>query len=192
MKKTILVFALIIMIFSLSAVIAGAEKSEAAQDNYIYGSELNDGVYNISVKSSSSMFRIINCDLNVSDGEMTAELTLSGKGYEKLFMGTGDEALKSDDESFIHFTENSEGKYIYTVPVEALDKEIDCAAWSIKKQKWYDRVLVFESDGLPEDAFAKDSKLPYAAAGAAAFLAAGFIVIIIVTAVNKKKHTRPE
>ena len=31
------------------------------------------------------------------------------------------------------------------MPVEALDQEIDCSAFSKKKEKWYDRVLVFRA-----------------------------------------------
>lgn len=118
----------------------------------LYAEDLNEGTYSISVKSSSSMFRIVNCELKVAGEKMTAEMTLSGKGYEKLFMGTGEEALSASDDSCIYFKENSDGKYTYTVPVEALDKSIDCAAWSIKKQKWYDRELVFQSETLPDGA----------------------------------------
>ena len=46
-------------------------------------------------------------------------------------------------------------KYTYQVPVDALDQEIDCAAWSIRKEKWYDRTLVFRADSLPTGAFAR-------------------------------------
>ncbi len=31
-------------------------------------------------------------------------------------------------------------------------RTIDCAAWSIRKEKWYDRVLVFESALIPAEA----------------------------------------
>ena len=108
--------------------------AKAEENSYIYVENLNEGVYNIDVKSSSSMFKIVNCDLNVSDGEMTAVMTLSGTGYEKLFMGTGEDAINVSDEEYIYFVEDSEGKYTYTVPVKALDMDIDCAAWSIRKQ----------------------------------------------------------
>ena len=39
-------------------------------------------------------------------------------------------------------------KYTYTVPVEALDKGINVAAYSTKNKIWYDRVLTFHSDSL--------------------------------------------
>ena len=52
----------------------------------------------------------------------------------------------------IPFEEDADGSHHFTVPVEALDKELDCAAFSKKKEKWYDRVLVFRADSLPADA----------------------------------------
>lgn len=118
----------------------------------IYGFDVKDGVYSIEVESSSSMFRVVEAELTVKNGEMEAALTLSGKGYLKLFLGTGEEAAASDEESYIGFTENAEGMYTYTVPVEALDKGIPCAAFSKRKQKWYDRVILFDASTLPEDA----------------------------------------
>lgn len=118
----------------------------------IYGTEVNDGTYAIEVASSSSMFRIIACELTVKDGEMTAVMTMSGDGYERLFMGTGEEAVEASEDDYIYYEKDSEGKQTYEVPVEALDMGIDCAAWSKKKEKWYDRTLVFEAASLPQEA----------------------------------------
>ncbi len=115
--------------------------------------QLSDGTYNVEVSSSSSMFRIINADLTVENGAMTAVLTLSGTGYLKLFMGTGEEALASTDDDCVFYVEDSEGKYTYEIPIETLDQEFDCAAWSIRKEKWYDRILVVDSTTIPEDAW---------------------------------------
>lgn len=123
----------------------------------VYGTELEDGVYTVAVDSSSSMFRIVDCQLTVEGGEMTATLTLSGDGYLKLFMGTGLEAAEAPQEEHISYVENEEGVQTYTVPVEALDMGIDCAAFSRRKEKWYDRVLVFRADSLPEEAFREGS-----------------------------------
>ena len=115
-------------------------------------SELRDGVYQIQVDSSSSMFRIEACELTVKDGSMTADMKMGGTGYLKLYMGTGEEAAKAPEENMIPFEEAADGSHHFTVPVEALDKELDCAAFSKKKEKWYDRVLVFRADSLPADA----------------------------------------
>lgn len=119
----------------------------------IYGRDVKDGTYAIKVESSSSMFRVVEAALTVTDGQMEAVLTLSGKSYLWLYMGTGEEAAKINDTSaYIGFQEDADGMYTYTVPVEALDKGINCAAFSKNKEKWYDRVLLFDASTLPEDA----------------------------------------
>lgn len=116
----------------------------------IYAQNLEDGKYYIDVSSSSSMFRAVSTVLTVEDGKITAEMTLSAQGYLKLFLGTKEAAEEADDEDFYYFNENEDGSYSYTFPVEALNQELDCAAYSIRREKWYDRVLVFEADSLRE------------------------------------------
>ena len=116
------------------------------------GSQIKDGVYSITVESSSSMFRIVDAQLTVTNGTMICVITMSGQGYGKLYMGTGEEALADVEESYISFVLDAAGAKTFAVPVCALNTDIDCAAWSIKKEKWYDRVLVFNSDAIPADA----------------------------------------
>lgn len=118
----------------------------------VYGAQILDGVYPIEVSSSSSMFRIVDAQLTVAGEAMTAVLTLSGTGYEKLYMGTGEQALQDTDDKCMYFVEDGEGNYTYEVPVAALDMELDCAAWSFRKETWYDRMLVFQSALIPADA----------------------------------------
>ena len=120
----------------------------------VLASELRDGVYQIQVDSSSSMFRIEACELTVKDGSMTADMKMGGTGYLKLYMGTGEEAAKAPEEKMSPVEEAADGSQHFTVPVEALDKELDCAAFSKKKEKWYDRTILFRADSLPMDAFA--------------------------------------
>ena len=118
----------------------------------VYGKDIQDGTYSIEVESSSTMFKIADCQLTVEEDEMTAVMTLGGTGYLKLFMGTGEEAVEASQEEYIPYVENEEGQYTYEVPVEALDRGIDCAAFSKHKEKWYDRTPVFKSASLPQDA----------------------------------------
>ena len=107
-----------------------------------------NGIYSMDVTSSSSMFKVVDCILTAKDGKMSAVLTLSGTGYGYLYMGTKEEAASADQSSWIPYQVNKEGKYTYTVPVEALDKEIAVAAYSIKKGIWYDRMLTFQSETM--------------------------------------------
>lgn len=118
----------------------------------IYGKDVADGVYEVEVECSSSMFPIEEAELTVKDGEMTAVLTMGGTGYLKVFMGTGKEAAASDLSEYIDFVENEDGKHTFTIPVEALDAPIDCAAFSKNKEKWYDRSILFLAESLPEGA----------------------------------------
>lgn len=117
----------------------------------VYADSLNDGEYSITVDSSSSMFTVTDCTLTVADGKMTARMTMGGTGYLYVFMGKGENAT---EDGYIPFEENSDGTHSFTVPVEGLDMGIDCAAFSRKKEKWYDRTLLFRADSLPAEAFA--------------------------------------
>lgn len=119
----------------------------------VYAGELKDGTYEIKVDSSSSMFNITDCLLTVEDGAMSAVMTMSGKGYLKVFMGTGEEAETASEADFIPYAEAEDGSHTFEVPVEALDMGIDCAAFSKNKKQWYDRTLVFRADSLPAEAF---------------------------------------
>lgn len=142
-----------------------AVPSQVGEANMIpvEGDQVKNGVYSVEVESSSSMFRIVNAELTVQDGNMNAVITLSGKGYLKLFMGTGEEAVEAQDTEYIGYIEDAEGRYTYMMPVAALNKELDCAAFSKKKEKWYDRKILFDAASLPADALlvelpSKDTK----------------------------------
>ena len=119
---------------------------------------VKEGEYEIAVDSSSSMFRIASCKLTVADGRMTAALTINSKSYEYLYAGTAEQAAQADAAQYIA-PEETDGGCIFTFPVEALDQETDCAAFSHKKQLWYARKLVFRADSLPEDALPEQEKV---------------------------------
>lgn len=121
----------------------------------VYGDSIKDGVYDVTVDSSSSMFNIESCRLTVADGKMSAVMTMGGTGYLYLYMGTAEEAAAASEADYISFVENAEGQHTFEVPVEALDAGINCAAFSKKKEMWYDRQLCFRADSLPMDAIAE-------------------------------------
>ena len=121
----------------------------------VASSGLVPGTYAVKVDSSSSMFRITDCELTVPEGDadMQAFLTMSGSSYLYLFPGTAEEAAAADASEYIEAGENAEGKNTFLFPVEALDFGIPCAAFSKNKEMWYDRTLVFRADSLPLSAF---------------------------------------
>lgn len=107
-----------------------------------------DGTYSIEVETGAAMFKVVDCKLTVKNGLMSAVITLSGTGYDYLYMGTGADAEKADCKSWVPYVVDANGKYTYTIPVEALDKEIAVASHSIKKNQWYARTLTFKYDTL--------------------------------------------
>lgn len=131
---------------------AGSEEVGVEGMTPIYGTDIVDGVYEVTVESSSPMFSVEKAALTVENGSMTAVLTMGGQGYLKVFPGTGVEAAASDLSAYIDFQVDEEGKHTFTIPVEALDEPIACAAFSRNREKWYDRFLLFEAESLPEDA----------------------------------------
>lgn len=132
-----------------------AEPQEVIHDGMtpVYADSLKDGTYQIQVDSSSSMFNITSCELTVENGKMNAVMTMGGTGYLYVYMGTGEEAVSASEDAYIGYVESADGTHTFLVPVEALDKGLDCAAYSRKKEKWYDRTIVFRSDSLPVDAW---------------------------------------
>lgn len=120
----------------------------------VYAKDLRDGSYEISVDCSSSMFRIVSCALNVADGQMTAVMTMSGSSYLYVYPGSAEAAAEAEESARIHYVETADGAHAFTLPVEALDAPVPCAAFSKKKELWYDRTLIFRADSLPPEAFA--------------------------------------
>lgn len=155
-----------------------AESEPAAADG-----SLADGLYEITVDSSSEMFKIVKAILMIKDGQPSCRITLSGTGYGKLFLGTGEEAAAADAAQWIPFEEDETGAYTYLLPEVKLDEAISVAAYSIRKDKWYDRELTFHSplgapQPLPEDGKLQAQQNPEATlASGAAVPAAGSVVL---------------
>ena len=119
----------------------------------IDGRDVNDGVYEIEAESSSPFFKIKSATLTVSNGQMTAQIGLDSKSYPLIYMGTAKQAAAAPASDYIEFDGNS---WTFTVPVSALDQEIDCAAYSKRKKQWYDRKLMFYAASLPDGALRFD------------------------------------
>ena len=122
----------------------------------VSGKDVKDGTYDITVDSSSSMFKVTKAELTVENGKMSAVMTMSGKGYLMVFLGTGEEAVAADEAQYIPFAEGKDGAHTFEIPVEALNQVISLTSFSKAKEKWYDRQLVFRADSLPEDAVLAD------------------------------------
>ncbi len=122
----------------------------------VYASELKNGTYEVEMKSSSSMFKVDRCELQVKDGKMQAVLYMTSQSYLYLYAGTAEEAAAASEKDYIPREEADDGMGSFTLPVEALDAGVSCAAFSKKKEKWYDRTLLFRADSLPAEAFLEE------------------------------------
>ena len=114
---------------------------------------LNDGTYAVQVDSSSSMFKITGCDLTVKDGAMTAVLYMKSEAYQFMFPDTAQAASEAAYEDLVALEALDDGRYAFTLPVDALDAGYTCAAFSARKQLWYPRTLLFHADSLPLEAW---------------------------------------
>lgn len=118
----------------------------------IYGKDVPDGVYEVKVKSSSTFFRVQKAILTVEDGKMSADFIMYSSSYTVLYPGTGEEAAKAPESEYI-FPNEGEEECVFTVPIESLNDSFDLAAFSKKKQKWYDRKILLLASSLPSGTF---------------------------------------
>lgn len=113
--------------------------------------DIEEGSYEIETASSSSMFKIEKTVLYVKDNAMTADITLSGKGYSNVTMLSAADSEGLTSLEGTKATVGKDGKYVFTLPVQSLNTELVCSAFSKKKQKWYERRVVFYSEKIPAE-----------------------------------------
>ncbi len=118
---------------------------------------LQEGNWPVEVLCSSSMFRIEGCELAVSGGKLTVRLMLGGKGYLWAYPGTGKEASEASQDTYLSCEPDATGAAVLEFTIPALDAPVNLAAFSRKREKWYDRTLVFRSDSLPLSAFREEA-----------------------------------
>lgn len=115
-----------------------------------------DGVYTTTAETGTMMFRVVEIILTVKNGKMSAEITLSGTGYDYLYMGTAAEAagnesqwigFKDKEKSYIEDGEEKTGRS-YIIPISTLDTPLAMASHSVKRDKWYDRSITVSSNNL--------------------------------------------
>ena len=116
----------------------------------VSGNMVRDGEYIVGTECSSSFFHIEEARLTVKDGKMTALLTMSSSSYLLVYPGTAEEAAAAPYKDYIPSVEIDTWD-TFTIPVEALDAELDLAAYSKKKKKWYPRKILFHASDIPAD-----------------------------------------
>ena len=119
----------------------------------IYGRDIADGAYSVSVESTSAFFKIVQAELTVRGDEMTADITIGSRSYLYVYMGTAEQAAGAGQGDWIPGDEGQRFT-VFTIPVPALNAPFECAAYSRNRQLWYDRQLLIDASALPEGALA--------------------------------------
>jgi len=137
--------------------VAGSSETAEAKEVGKYGMTpisgacVKSGEYEVKAESSSSFFSIYSCALTVKGGRMKAVLTIDSTSYECVYMGKAKDAAKAPKGDYI-FAEEKDYRGSFTIPVEALNAPIACAAFSKKEKQWYDRNILIDAASLPEGA----------------------------------------
>ncbi|MBF1192905.1 MAG: hypothetical protein HXM06_02055, partial [[Eubacterium] sulci] len=76
---------------------------------------------------------------------------IKSKSYKYIYLGTAEEASKADESKLISVTIDGEHSH-FEIPLKSLNSDVPCAAFSIKRQKWYNRNIVFDASSLPDKA----------------------------------------
>ena len=129
---------------------------------------LADGIYSAQVETGQAMFKVVDCVITSEDGKMTAVITLSGTGYDYLYLGSGKEAYAADGEGWIPFQEDPEtGKYTYTLELASVTETVSVAARSARyasegrgEAAWLDRTLTFVPESITKIADLPDEEDP--------------------------------
>ena len=147
-KKMTAVFAafLALTLTISQAAFAFAETTESAEFP-----AFADGTYTIPAETDQRMFYLVSdstegrtAKLTVKDGQMTAAFSLTGTGYDKAYMGKAEDAADADDSQISGYTVQ-EGYYTYTVPVSALDQQLEISMHAVKSGKWFQHTIIFYS-----------------------------------------------
>ena len=117
----------------------------------VYPEDFDEGTYDAEALSSSQFFKITQARLTNSGGSIEAIIRISSTSYAYVYPGTAAEAAAADQSKWIPADESS-GYGEFTLEVDALNREMPCAAYSKKKDKWYDRDIVFLAESLPAEA----------------------------------------
>ena len=117
----------------------------------ISAENVRSGEYEAEMESSSSFFSVYSCELTVKGKRMTAIMTIDSTSYECVYMGKAKDAAKAPKSDYI-FADEKDYRGSFTIPIEALNAPIACAAFSKKEKQWYDRDVLIDASSLPEGA----------------------------------------
>ena len=115
-----------------------------------------DGKYRAEVTTNATMFKVVDAILTVDKGSMSVLLTLSGTGYDCLYLGTKEEAAAAAESDYykaigtVEYDDNGTKKTgaQFEIPVSSLDQDIKVASRSASNKSWFSRTLRVKSGTL--------------------------------------------
>ena len=109
---------------------------------------LKDGTYKVKATTDRRMFYLYPKEKNPAtvvlvkkNGKMTATITLTGSGYDYVYMGSYKNAIKKSNKSKWIKAKKVNGYYTFKIPVSKLDKKLTISPHSWKYQKQYGDTL---------------------------------------------------
>lgn len=113
--------------------------------------KLADGTYKVISDTDNRMFYIpLDAKgkkytiLKKKNGKLQITMALTGTGYDALYLGTIEEADKASKDKWIKYSVDQK-HYVYTFEVPTLDTELQMAAHSSARDRWYQHTVIFKS-----------------------------------------------
>ena len=137
--------------FSFATDDGGKTEKQAEKSLSAAAETLEDGTYTTVAGTDSKMFKVDECTVFVQDGVMSAVVTISGSGFNRLYLGTADKARTADKDEYLYFAADENDRYVFwPVPVAELDKPIKVAAHAYRdgRDTWYDHEITIKSANI--------------------------------------------
>ncbi len=107
--------------------------------------KLNEGKYDITVKSGSEQFKVKSAKLIVVGNAMQLLMNVEGSDCSRIFAGKASDAASG---TAIIGEDNGDGTVSFRLPLKSLNEVTGFAAYSEAMGKWYDRTVVADSASL--------------------------------------------
>ncbi|MCD8354978.1 MAG: hypothetical protein LUE11_00175 [Clostridia bacterium] len=150
--KKFLLFLISALLLTMVPFCAFAISSDSTVGQYgmlpVYGFDIADGAYSVTVESNSALLQDVLADLTVADGKITAKLMPDNTNLTALSM---QDSTHAEEESIL-----ADQDGVFTIPVQALDTVIPLSIYHEQEQTWEDCALLFRADSLPPDALLID------------------------------------
>jgi len=119
------------------------KKKDLKTGTYAVRSDTDNRMFYIAPNTKNQKLSILKISKN---GKITATVTLTGQGYDYLYMGTAADAAKAKTSDLSKY-KSKNGYYSYSLPVSGMDTKINVAAHSKKLNKWFQHTIIFYSSG---------------------------------------------